>query len=40
MTHDARVAAICLQHGVTKLFSADRDFSKLPELQTVNPLTI
>jgi uncharacterized protein len=37
-THDARIAAICHQHGVTRFLSADRDFSGFPELPTVNPL--
>ncbi|HLI20012.1 MAG TPA: TA system VapC family ribonuclease toxin [Stellaceae bacterium] len=36
--HDARIAAICLQHGVRELWSADRDFSRFPELNIVNPL--
>jgi hypothetical protein len=36
--HDARIAALCLQHGVQELWSADRDFSRYPELRTVNPL--
>jgi uncharacterized protein len=36
--HDARVAAICLSHGVTALWTADRDFSYFPELPTENPL--
>lgn len=36
--HDARVAAICLAHGVDALWSADRDFSWFPELRVVNPL--
>jgi hypothetical protein len=36
--HDARVAAICLFHGVTELWSADRDFSRFPGLRTRNPL--
>jgi toxin-antitoxin system PIN domain toxin len=36
--HDARVAALCLHHGVEELWSADRDFSRYPELQTRNPL--
>jgi len=26
--HDAHIAALCLQHGVQKLWSADRDFSR------------
>lgn len=36
--HDARIAAICLGHGVDSLWSADRDFSWFPEMRVVNPL--
>ena len=36
--HDARVAAICLSHGVGTLWTADRDFSYFPALRTHNPL--
>ena len=36
--HDARIAAICLSHGVAELWSADRDFSRFPALNTRNPL--
>lgn len=36
--HDARVAALCLHHGVRELWSADRDFSSFPPLTTRNPL--
>lgn len=36
--HDARVAAICLRHGVRELWTADRDFSRYPSLRTRNPL--
>ena len=36
--HDARIAALCLRHGVRTLYSADRDFSRFPELSTDNPL--
>ena len=36
--HDARIAALCLHHGVTELWSADRDFSRFPALQVTNPL--
>lgn len=36
--HDARIAAICIQHSVRELWSADRDFSRFPELRAVNPL--
>jgi toxin-antitoxin system PIN domain toxin len=36
--HDARIAALCLHHGVSRLWTADRDFSRFPELPTTNPL--
>ena len=36
--HDARIAALCQQHGVRELWSADRDFSRFPGLRVVNPL--
>ena len=36
--HDARVAAICLQHGATELWTIDRDFSRFPALKVRNPL--
>ena len=36
--HDARVAALCLQHGVRELWSADRDFSRFAGVTVVNPL--
>ena len=36
--HDARVAALCLAHGVRELWTADRDFSRFPGLATSNPL--
>jgi hypothetical protein len=36
--HDARVAALCRQHGVRELWSADRDFSRFAGLTVINPL--
>jgi uncharacterized protein len=36
--HDARIAALCLAHGVEVLLTADRDFSLFPDLKTKNPL--
>jgi predicted nucleic acid-binding protein len=36
--HDARIAALCLHHGVRELWTADRDFSMFPQLKTHNPL--
>jgi toxin-antitoxin system PIN domain toxin len=37
--HDARIAALCLAHGVQALWTVDRDFSRFPALQAVNPLS-
>jgi hypothetical protein len=37
IVHDARVAAICIAHGVERLLTRDRDFSLFPELETSNP---
>jgi hypothetical protein len=36
--HDARVAALCLSHGVRELWTADRDFSMFRSLKLRNPL--
>lgn len=36
--HDARIAALCLHHGVSVLWSSDRDFSRFPGLKLHNPL--
>jgi len=36
--HDARIAALCLDHGVSELLTADRDFSRFPALRVRNPL--
>ena len=36
--HDARIAALCVQHGVRELLSADRDFSRFPKIAVRNPL--
>ena len=38
--HDARVAALCRQHGVRELWSADRDFNRFAGLPVVNPLVV
>ncbi len=36
--HDAKVAALCLAHGVDELWTADRDYGRFPALKTRNPL--
>lgn len=38
--HDAHIAALRLHHGVTQLWSADRDFTRFPELTVRNPLMV
>ena len=37
LIHDAHIAALCLEHGVTELISADRDFLRFKPLKIVNP---
>lgn len=37
VVHDARIAAICVAHGIDVLITRDRDFSLFPELKTKNP---
>jgi uncharacterized protein len=36
--HDARIAALCVHHGVTELWTADRDFSRFAGLRVRNPV--
>jgi toxin-antitoxin system PIN domain toxin len=36
--HDARIAALCLAHGVRELWTHDRDFGRFPGLLVRNPL--
>ncbi len=37
MVHDMRIASICLEHGISELWTADRDFSR-SRIRVVNPL--
>jgi toxin-antitoxin system PIN domain toxin len=39
LVHDARIAACCLNQGVSELWTVDRDFSRFPSLKTRNPLS-
>ena len=39
MVHDARIATLCVNHGIAALWSADRDFSRFRDLKVVNPLS-
>lgn len=36
--HDARIAALCVDHGIDELWTADRDFSRFPGVHVRNPL--
>jgi len=36
--HDARIVTVCQQHGVSELWSADRDFGRFSGLTVRNPL--
>jgi toxin-antitoxin system PIN domain toxin len=38
LIHDARVAAICRSHGITEIWSADRDYSRFEGMRVRNPL--
>ena len=37
LVHDARIAALCLEHGVSELLTGDRDFLRFPGLRVVDP---
>lgn len=37
--HDARIAGVCLFHGVSVLWTHDRDFGRFPQLSVEDPLT-
>ena len=37
IVHDARIAALCLAHGVDTLLSRDRDFALFPEVALEDP---
>ncbi len=38
VVHDAHVVALCRLHGVTEIWSADRDLNRFPGLSVRNPL--
>jgi len=37
IVHDARIAALCLAHGIDELVTKDRDFQLFPRLKTRDP---
>ena len=39
LVHDAHIAALCVEHGVSELVTADRDFARFPQIRVFNPFT-
>lgn len=37
LMHDAHIAALCIEHGVTELVTGDRDFHRFSGLRVVDP---
>ena len=37
LLHDAHIAALCIEHGVSELITGDRDFARFPGLRVANP---
>lgn len=37
IVHDAHIAALCIEHGATRLVTGDRDFMRFPGIEVVNP---
>jgi hypothetical protein len=37
LAHDSHIAALVIEHGVTELWTADRDFARFPGIYVRNP---
>ena len=37
LCHDAHIAALCVEHGVSEFYTMDRDFSRFPGLKITRP---
>jgi hypothetical protein len=37
LIHDAHIAALCVEHGVTELFTGDRDFARFRGFKISDP---
>jgi uncharacterized protein len=37
LAFDAHIAALCVEHGVSELWTLDRDFARFPGLRVTNP---
>lgn len=40
LIHDAHIATLCFEHGVTEVFTADRDFTRFTGLKINNPFVV
>lgn len=39
LIHDAHIAALCIEHGISELITGDRDFLRFPDLRIFNPFS-
>jgi len=39
LAHDAHIAALCIEHGVREIWTADRDFTRFPGLVVRDPFS-
>lgn len=39
LVHDAHIAALCVEHGISELITGDRDFARFQALRVLNPFT-
>ena len=37
LAFDAHIAALCVEHGVSELWTLDRDFARFPGVRVRNP---
>ena len=37
LVHDAHIAALCLEHGVSEMVTGDKDFLRFPGLRIIDP---
>lgn len=37
LVFDAQIAMLCIEHGVSELYSGDRDFARFAGLRVTNP---
>jgi uncharacterized protein len=40
LVHDAHIAALCVEHGVSTFYTMDRDFSRFPGLKVSYPFKL